>query len=260
MKFRVIVVAVVAAVCGMACCEAWAASGAVSKYELNVKDFSQLVVDDGINVEYKSSDEMAGMAVFETTKRVADKIIFDNNNKGRLMIQKAFHEDGKMQDGLPTITVYSRFLKEVKNNGDSTLRVLSMRPTMEFKATVVGNGRVVVRDIDCSKFDGAIKTGNGTLVVTGKCESAVLNNTGTGAIQADELEAVNVSCRFLGTGTTGCWATDVLTIKGVMAGKLYYRNTPKRIRNYSVGVKIYSLEGTEWTGERAGTPEEGENE
>ncbi|MDE6529071.1 MAG: DUF2807 domain-containing protein, partial [Muribaculaceae bacterium] len=208
MKFKMFLVAA-AIVCSAGCLGALAASGPVSKYELNVKDFSQLVVDDGFNVEYKSSDELAGMAVFETTKQIADKIIFDNNNKGRLSIQKAFHEDGKMQSGLPTITVYSRFLKEVKNNGDSTVRVLSVRPTMEFKATVVGNGRMVVRGIDCSKFDGAIKTGNGTLVVTGKCESAVLSNTGTGAIQADELEAVNVSCRFFGTGTTGCWATDV---------------------------------------------------
>lgn len=253
------VVAVIAVVCGMNCTMASAAD-AFSKYELNVKDFTQLVVDDGFNVEYKSNDELAGMAMFETSKKIADKIIFENNGKGKLVIQKVFHDDGDLQKGLPTITVYSRFLKEIKNNGDSTVRVLSVRPTMEFKATVMGNGRLVVRGLDCSKFEGAIKTGNGTMVVTGKCESAILSNTGTGAIQADELEAVDVSCRFFGTGTTGCWATGVLTVKGVMAGKLYYRNEPKRIRNYSVGVKIYSLEGTEWAGERAGTPEEGEKE
>lgn len=258
MKFR-IVVAALAAVCGVVCVSG-ASSETVSKYELNVKDFSQLIVDDGFNVEYKSDDDLAGLAVFETTKHIADKIIFENNNKGKLLIQKAFHDENDMKDGLPTITIYSRFLKEVKNNGDSTVRVLSVRPTMELKATVMGNGRLVIRGIDCSKFEGAIKTGNGTMVVTGKCESAILSNTGTGAIQADDLEARNVSCRFFGTGTTGCWATDVLTVKGVMAGKLYYRNTPKRIRNYSVGVKIYSLEGTEWTGEKAGTPEEGEKE
>lgn len=253
-------VAAIAVVCGMVCGTTSAANDAVSKYELNVKDFSQLIVDDSFNVEYKSSDELAGMAVFETSKKIADKIIFQNNNKGKLVIQKAFYEDDDLKLNLPTITVYSRFLKEVKNNGDSTVRVLSVRPTMELKAMVVGNGRLVVRGVDCSKFDGSIKTGNGNMVVTGKCESAILSNTGTGAIQVDELEAVDVSCRFFGTGTTGCWATGTLTVKGVMAGKLYYRNEPKRIRNYSVGVKIYSLEGTEWTGENAGTPEDGEKE
>jgi len=230
-------------------------SDEVQNFELDVRDFSQLVVDDGVNVEYHSDDVMAGKAVFSAPKSIADKIIFENNGKGKLLIQKSFHEEDELVSGLPTITVYSRFLQNITNNGDSTVRAVSVRPTMEMKATVMGNGRLVIRGIDCSKFSGSIKTGNGTLVVTGKCAEAVLSNTGTGAIQADNLEAGNVSCRFFGTGTTGCWATGTLTVKGVMKGKLYYRDTPQRIRNYSVGVKIYSLEGTEWLGEKEDAPD-----
>ena len=224
-------------------------------YELKVGDFSQLVVDDSFNVEYRSDNDKAGLAEFSTTPQIADKIIFENNKKGKLTLQKAFYEGEEMRIGLPTITVYSRFLKEVKNCGDSTVRAIDMRPTIELKAVVIGNGRLVMRNIECSKFDGSIKTGNGTLVVEGKCEDAVLSNTGTGAIQADNLEAKNVSCHFFGTGTTGCWATDELKVKGVMAGKLYYRNKPERIRNYSMGVKIYSLVCKEWTGEEAAPSE-----
>lgn len=227
----------------------------VQKFELDVKDFSQLVVDDGLNVEYHSNDDMAGKAVFSAPKSIADKILFENNGKGKLLIQKSFHEETELVSDLPTIKVYSRFLKSITNNGDSTVRALEVRPTMEMNATVVGNGRLVVRDVDCSKFSGSIKTGNGTLVVTGKCAEAVLSNTGTGAIQADNLRAGNVSCRFFGTGTTGCWATGTLTVKGMMKGKLYYRDTPARIRNFSVGVKIYSLEGTEWLGEQEPDPD-----
>lgn len=218
-------------------------------FELDVKDFTQLSVEDGLNVVYTSNDDAAGKVSFTTTKDIADKIIFENNGKGKLTIQKAFHEENEMCEGLPTIKVSSRFLKSVTNSGDSTVRVTGVRPTMEIKATVIGNGRLVVRDIDCSKFYGGIQTGNGTLVAIGKCDEATLSNTGTGAIQADNLEAKNVSARFFGTGTTGCYATDVLSVKGVLKGKLYYRGTPQRIRNFSVGVKIYSLEGTEWTGE-----------
>lgn len=218
-------------------------------FELDVKDFTQLSVEDGFNVVYTSDDAAAGKVSFTTSKAIADKIIFENNGKGKLSIEKAFHEEKEMQLGLPTINVSSRFLKSVTNSGDSTVRVQSIRPTMEIKATVIGNGRLVVRDIDCQKFSGNINTGNGTLVAIGKCDEATLSNTGTGAIQADNLVAKNVSARFFGTGTTGCYATDVLSIKGVMKGKLYYRGTPKKIRNFSVGVKIYSLEGTEWAGE-----------
>jgi hypothetical protein len=218
-----------------------------SRYELNVNDFTQLVVD-GVNVDYKSSNDSAGIAVFYADKNAASQIIFENNNKGKLKIQTSFQDQDTATTSLPVITVYSRFLKDVTNNSDSTVRVLAPRPTMELKASTIGNGRIVLRDIESSKFSGSIKTGNGTIVVTGSCESAVLSNTGTGSIQADELKAQNVSARFFGTGTTGCWATDVLTVKGVMAGKLYYRDKPAKIRNYSAGVKIYSLEGTEWTG------------
>lgn len=252
MSNKLIVTALTAAV--MTLCSALAAGAAtatVKKYELKVNDFTYLDVEDGYNVDYRCSEDSAGMAVFETTKEIADAIIFENR-KGKLTIQKPFHGEGELSIGLPTIRVYSRFLKQVENCGDSTVRVLAMRPTMEVKAFVIGNGRLVVRNVECSKFDGAIKTGNGSLVVSGNCETAVLSNTGTGAIQADNLKAKEVSARFFGTGTTGVWATDLLKIKGVMAGKLYFRDRPKKIKNYSMGVKVFTLEGMEWKE----TPEE----
>lgn len=230
---------------------AGAATKTVKHYELKVNDFTHLDVEDGFNVDYRCSEDSAGMAVFETTQQIADCIMFENN-KGKLTIQKPFHGEGELSHGLPVIKVYSRFLKQVENGGDSTVRVLAMRPTMEVKAFVIGNGRLVVRNAECAKFDGAIKTGNGTLVASGICDTAVLSNTGTGAIQADNLKAKEVSARFFGTGTTGVWATDMLKIKGVMAGKLYFRDKPKKIKNYSMGVKIYTLEGMEWKE----TPEE----
>lgn len=241
---KTVVAGVVTLLCSPLC-----SADEARQYHLNVGEFSILDVEDSFNVDYRSDNEKAGTAEFTTTKEIADKIIFENNKKGKLTIQKAFYEGDEMKVDLPQVTVYSKFVKEIRNCGDSTVRALNVRPTIELKAAVVGNGRLVIRGVDCSKFDGAIKTGNGTLVVDGQCDSAVLSNTGTGAIQADNLEAKKVSCHFFGTGTTGCWPVDELKVKGVMAGKLYYRNEPKSIRNYSMGVKIYSLEGKEWVGE-----------
>ena len=137
--------------CIAAICPAIALAQTEQKFELDVKDFTQLSVEDGINVVYTSDDEAAGKVSFTTTKEIADKIIFENNGKGKLTIQKAFHDEGDMTTGLPTINVSSRFLKHVSNSGDSTVRVVGIRPTMEIKAVVIGNGRLVVRDIDCSK-------------------------------------------------------------------------------------------------------------
>lgn len=214
----------------------------VHRYELKVGDFNRLVVDDGINVEYVCNEDSAGTATYECTRAVADQLIFDYSKKGRLMIQKQFHGEGELSEGLPLVRVYSKFLNQVQNNGDSTLVVLSVAACPEFKATVIGNGRLVVKDIHANKVAGSIKTGNGQLVMAGRCDEAVFSNTGVGSIQADNLEADEVSCRFFGTGTTGVWATAKLTIKGMFPGKLYYKGNPSKIKNYSMGVKIYHMD------------------
>ena len=111
------------------------------RYELKVGDFNRLVVDDGINVEYRCSEDSAGLAVYEATKALADQLIFDFSKKGRLMIQKQFHGEGELSDDLPVVRVYSKFLSQVQNNGDSAVVVVSVAPCPEFKATVIGNGR-----------------------------------------------------------------------------------------------------------------------
>lgn len=218
----------------------------VKRYELEVKDFTCLDVVDGFNVVYHTSNDTIGVAMFETTTLIADKILFENNNKGKLSIKKGFYEEGQLPDGLPEIHVYSRFLKEVRNSADSLIRLASFRPTMEFKATIIGNGRIVARGINCSKFSGAIKTGSGTIVAAGNCETASLSVLGTGSVQADDLKAQNVSANFtLGTGTIGCFPVDDLLIKGIK-GQVFFRGNPAKIRNHSVGVKIFTIDGLEW--------------
>ncbi len=214
----------------------------VHRYELKVGDFDRLVVDDGINVEYRCSEDSAGIAVYETTRSVADQLIFDFSKEGRLLIQKQFHNEGALMQGLPVVRVYSKFLTQVQNNGDSTVIVAKVTPCPKFKAAVIGNGRIVIKDLHVGNLEGAIKTGNGQLVITGRCDKATFSNTGVGAIQADGLEATNVSCRFFGTGSTGVWVTDTLVVKGMFQGKLYYKGNPEKVRNYSVGVKIYHID------------------
>ena len=82
MKFKLLDVALSVMAVLFSVSDAGAATAV--EYALNVKDFTQLVVDDGFNVEYKSSSDSAGMAVFHAPKNIADKIIFENNNKGNL--------------------------------------------------------------------------------------------------------------------------------------------------------------------------------
>ena len=56
------------------------------KYELNVNEFHELKVVDGINVVYSCNPDSAGKAVFTCQASQASAFIF-NNKKGKLSMQ-----------------------------------------------------------------------------------------------------------------------------------------------------------------------------
>lgn len=210
-----------------------------AQYKLDVGDFSELKVTDGLNVEYYASTDSAGMAYFECDKTLADKLIF-TNNKNSLNIQLA--SEGEKLVDLPVIKVCSMTLQKVENSGDSTLRVCRTIPVRDFSATIIGNGTLVVNGIQSHKLNGNIKTGNGHLVLNGKTNEANLKNVGTGTIEASGLEAKDCKCNIFGTGNIDCNASAALSVKGAGSGKVYYGGTPSKISNHSIGVKAFSID------------------
>lgn len=235
MKYsKIIQVIVMAASCA---CVAVAADK--SHYTIKVDDFSELNVVNAINVDYVCSTDSAGLAVFDATPDMASLLMFSNNGKNRLTIQTA--TDGVKYTGLPTVRVYSNFLTKVENSGDSLVRVLTVAPGPKFTATLIGNGRLSVRDITANQVDASIKTGNGQMAVSGKCQNANLHNTGAGSIQADGLVATNTKCSVVGTGTIGCYVKENLSVQGMGTGKVYYVGEPSKIKNRSMGIKYMKL-------------------
>lgn len=212
----------------------------VSRYELDVKDFTELLVINGINVDYKCSSDSAGKAVFYASSDVASSIIFSNNGKQKLEVKLTEPESPVDYKDLPTVTIYSKFLTKVTNRGDSMVRIITVSSGPNFKAQLEGNGRLVVRDIDANVVEGSIFTGNGALVINGKCVYAKLNNKSVGSIQADGLTAENVKCVQIGTGYVGCAASKELTIYGA-SGKVYYSGAPQ-IKNRSIGIQVISID------------------
>lgn len=216
---------------------AYATAQQPTRYEIDVKEFSELKVVDGINVDYKCVPDSAGKAVFYSTPDVASTVMFVPN-KNKLEIQLA--TDDKKRTNLPKITVYSTYLTFIENAGDSTVRVLNVAQGPKFKARQIGNGRLVVRYVEATQVEASIDTGNGNVIVYGKCERAKLSCTGTGHIQADELVADETKCSLWGTGSIGCNATTTLSVNGAGSGQVLYSGTPN-IKNRSIGVKINPL-------------------
>lgn len=230
MKF--ILTPIIALICGVA-----AYGQNLTKYELKVGEFNELKVVDGINVDYKCNNDSAGLAVFTSLPEKASAFIF-NNKKGKLSMQISTESVG-MKD-MPTVTVYSKYLTKVENSGDSTVRVLSVAKGPKFAATLMGNGRLAIRNIEMVEVNGKIAIGNGTLVLDGSCEKANYTFMGTGVIQADGMKAELVSVKASGTGSIGVWAVSKLSIMGAGSTKVYYKGNPE-IKNRSVGIKATQM-------------------
>lgn len=206
-------------------------------YNLNVGEFMELSVRDGLNVDYTSDDDKSGTASFTCQASLASSIVF-NNKGGKLVIQLSPESVGTK--GLPTISVHSRFLTKIENTADSTVRVLSMVGSPKFEAKLEGNGTLVVRGLDANEVKGTMRLGHGTLILAGKCKDAKLNLTGTGVIQADELVATEATVNAKGTGSIGLNATTMLNVYGMGATNIYYIGDPE-IKNRSVGLKLNKL-------------------
>lgn len=217
-----------------------AKTGSLKRYEISVRDFSELKIVHGININYVCNPDSAGMAVFESADKHVSMFMFNNTND-RLEIQ-LMSESKDIPTDIPTITVYSKFLTKVENSGDSTVTITTMASCPKFKARLIGNGHLVVKNINVTEFDGSIDTGNGTLSLYGSTTKAKLSCTGTGLIQAEELVSDNTNCRMLGTGSIRCQALTKLNITGMSSGKVYYKGNPKEVKRRSVGVKIIPLD------------------
>lgn len=217
-----------------------AASEDPHTYSLQLSDFTELEVVDGINVEYRCDASRAGIVEFEATKEVASAVIFEPK-KGKLSIQLA-HRDTPILN-LPTIRVYSTYLTKVSNEGDSLLSVISPAPQGKITIRLVGNGKLIADSISATNVDCAIISGNGTITVTGKAPNAKLSITGTGHIEASRLITDDASCSVTGTGSIIVNVAERLSASGIGSGKVYYIGSPKEIKKKflaTVKVKPYT--------------------
>ncbi len=214
---------------------AFAADGEPAQYKLNVQDFGELSVVDGVPVEYYCRADSAGWAVFTCMPEMASHIMFTNENN-RLTIRT--DSDEKAIVGVPKIKVYSAALRKASNSGDSILTVHldASIPLKEFKAQQIGNGKTEIYALNCENLEAGITAGNGTIAIDGKARKAKLNNVSSGPVDAKDLESVNMSCFVFGSGNIECKPTENLRVYGAGSGKVIYHGSPK-VTMRSIGVK-----------------------
>lgn len=209
-------------------------SAQTSRHEVRLGNFTRLALIDDINVNYRCNADSAGLAVVNCTQDVLDNLMFSINNRGRLSIQ--IKDKFERHTQLPTITIYSAALDEAENAGDSTLRLSGLPPMKDFKVRNIDNGKVIVGSVRASQLELQILSGKGKIIASGSCDDLSLRLVGTGEIQADQVEATNVSCRIMGTGSMGCHVQGgELKVSGSGTGKVYYKGNPSKVTVRKLG-------------------------
>lgn len=205
------------------------------RYSLNIKDFAELKVVGSINVVHHCNADSAGIVSFIAPEEMSHLILFSNNNN-KLKIELT--TDGAPITGLPTVHVYSTFISNVENSGDSTVTVANPVPASSFKARIIGNGALIAHNLHATQVTGKIDTGCGHMVLNGKASESKLNNTGKGRLEAGNLICEEVKITVLGTGPIDCYATEKVTVKGLGSSHIYVKGNPKEIVNRSIGAKV----------------------
>lgn len=207
------------------------------QYKLPVAQFDKIYVDDNINVVYVGHDGSPSRVTYEGDQKYARAfIITQNGDKLKIQVETIFVDDPE----LPTLYLYSNFLEKATISSDAKLTIESAAPGSQLDLTLIGNGSINAENLHANKVSAYIKSGNGTITLSGTCELANLTMFGNGTIQADRLQASTVNCKIFGTGSIGCWAENLLKVKGIGSTKIYYKGAP--IISKKGGGKLFPLD------------------
>ena len=205
-------------------------------YEIATGPFEKLKINGDIRVVYKNMPDSTGMASYEAP--AGNQRLFSFTTKGGTLKVEPGDEEWGSKD-LPVIYLYSDFLTSVESYSNENVEIQSAAPSSGISVTLVGNGTISVNDIKCTTVSASLSTGNGSIYLSGECTNATFRMVGTGLISADRLQAENVKCRILGTGSIGCWPVDNLNVSGLGSTKIYYKGKPN-IKKVG-GGKLYEL-------------------
>ena len=207
------------------------------EYTLPLGQFSKVSVDDNVNVVYVGSDGSPSRVTYDGDPKFSKAfIITQKGEKVRIQVDTSFVDDPE----LPVLYIYSDFLESASISSESTMTIKSVAPASVFNVSVMGNGAIVAENVRATKISAAIKSGNGTITLSGHCEQANFTMVGNGTIQADRLEAANVNCKIFGNGSIGCWPVNTLKVQGIGNTKIYYKGTPE-IKKKG-GGKLFTLD------------------
>lgn len=213
--------------------------GVAENYTVETGQFEKLKINGNLRLVYSNLPDSTGFARYEAPVGNSNIYSFSIKKDGTLKVEPSDEKWGDLD--LPTVYVYSDFLSSVESYSELSVDIRSISPNSTFSVTQVGNGTITVENLRSKIVKASINTGNGSIYLSGQCETANLRMVGSGLISADRLSADDVKCRVIGTGSIGCWPIDNLTVTGLGSTKIYYKGRPNIKK--TLGGKLYELPG-----------------
>lgn len=196
----------------------------IKEYTFDMRQFSTLCVQDNVNVVYNCSNDSVAKVTYKSLPEFENAFFF-TNERGTLKVQ--VNSEDMDKPGLPTLYISSAHLVKIENYSDGIVNIESVANCDSFTASLVGNGLISVNNIIARSVKGAITTGMGKIILSGRCDDAMLKMTGAGTIKADRLKSINTTCKIFGGGQIYSFTTGHLTTKGIGSTKIYYRGHPE---------------------------------
>lgn len=206
-------------------------------YNVEIGQFEKLKINGNLNVIYKNLPDSTGYARYEAGSGNENMFVLSTKGEGSLKVEPSDDKWGRKD--LPVLYLYSDFLSSLESYSDQTVEVIGLAPCASLSVNQIGNGTINIDKVRCNNLTAAITTGNGSIYIAGKCINANFRMVGAGLISADQLQAENVKCRILGTGSIGCWPVDNLNVTGLGSTKIYYKGKPNIKK--TGGGKLFEL-------------------
>lgn len=219
-----------------------AATCAAEVASLQASPFQKIKVVGELNVDCVHCPDSAGLVVINAPNPEQLSWVEAEVKGDKLHLRLVKPEGVTTAGNLPAVKVYTRYLVKAENEGDSTLRILSMASVPEFDAKLIGNGRLSVRSLDTEKLTASLLAGRGIMALAGKSIKAKYSLAGSGTIEADALGCEEASVKMAGTGSIGVNASGKLSVNGAGSGTVYYLGSPQIKKTVAIGVKLQPLE------------------
>jgi len=212
--------------------------GDPEKYEIKTGVFSGIIIEGYCNINYYPApsdiitlEVQPNLREYYTVEVINGDLVVRNTKKINISSNKTFR---------PVLTVSTPVLNRliVTGAGTFTAHDKITTDTLSFMIRGAGSGKA---ELDAEYFS-AIVSGAGNLELSGKADIAELSISGTGTLNAFELETRDATVNLSGSGTVRMGVSENLHISASGAGSVEYKGTPGLSLNTSGAVRIRQVD------------------